>query len=320
MTDKIYRTFILLCIVFTMQGAIAGRTAPLVDKSYQFNGTTPNSAEQVRGFILAGAARYRSELVYKVESDTPGALQLEFNKDNEYYVSVLFNYDATGFKTQYVSSKNLNYSEANGARVIHPNYMVWLDEMFKQMKIASVLQLNEKGEATNAQVVAVLSFRVSGGATPVTFDWTDDTKDCNDFERVGTVQELTAEQIEARKKAIADWNEKYKDTKIFGKTFLQPAFVEPKTTLSLYTQAGVAVQIRGRAFSSTGNSTYSCGPLVEKFTPEGGKRYTIDFSLLPSVGTYGKCGQQIFDDTDPELRIPLPSEEIKECKKKGWFK
>ena len=303
----------LVCLLFGMSGAWAARSAPLVEKSYTFDEQSSRTAEQIRDYILAGAGKYK-ELSYKVESDSPGSLQLEFNKGNNHYVSVVFTYDHAGFKTAYVTSKNLNYTETNGVRSIHPNYMVWLDEMFLQMKIAHAMRLNAKGEPSDMKAVAELNFATNTGAATVYFDKSDASKQCGSFDRIGTVSKLSPEDEAERQKKVEEWNEKYKDS-IFGKRALQK-YVPIDTALTRYVPGSSPVQIRSSAYVAGG----SCGPFNHRFTPENGKKYTIELSVTFTGGKYiGYCNQEIFDDTDPELRVPVPKEEIPECKKKSWL-
>jgi hypothetical protein len=304
----------LFCLLFGMSGAMAARSAPLVEKSYVFDEKSPRTAEQIRDYILAGAGKYK-ELSYKIESDSPGALQLEFNKDNNHYASVLFTYDSAGFKTTYVTSNNLNYTETNGVRSIHPNYMVWLDEMFVQMKIAHGMRLNAKGEPSDLKALAVLNFATNSGAATVLFEKWDANSQCGDFERVGRVSKLSPEDEAERQKKVEEWNEKYKDS-IFGKRVLQK-YIPIDTELTRYVPGASPIQIRTSAFAAGA----SCGPLNHRFTPENGKNYSIELSVTFTGGKYiGFCNQEIFDDTDPELRVPVPKEDIPECKKKSWFK
>lgn len=304
---------VLFCLLFGMSGASA-RSAPLVEKSYVFDEKSSRTAEQIHDYILAGAGKYK-ELSYKIESDSPGSLQLEFSKSNKHYVSVLFTYDNAGFKTTYVTSKNLNYIETNGVRSIHPNYMVWLDEMFQQMKIAHAMRFNAKGEPSDMKALAELNFATNTSAATVNFDKSDASNRCGSFDRIGTVSKLSPEDGAERQKKVEEWNEKYKDS-IFGKRALLK-YAPIDTALTRYVPGSSPVQIRSSAYVAGG----SCGPFNHRFTPENGKKYTIELSVTFTGGKYiGYCNQEVFDDTDPELRVPVPKEEIPECQKKSWLK
>ncbi len=309
---------LVLGLFISASGAMAARDAPLVEKSYAFEGPSARTLGQVRNFILAGAGRYKQELTFQIEADNPGALQLEFNKGNEHFVSVLFAYTADGFDTKYIASKNLNYKEANGVRTIHPNYMVWIDDMIKQIALASAMQLDDKGEPTDASAVAFLTFRSVGDAPPVAFSMWDDSKPCGDLDRIGVVENVSQAVIAARQKEILEWNEKYKDTKLFGKSYLR-TFVMPKEFLSLVANPSHPIHVHGYTSTHSGNTTLSCNPPLVRFTPEAGKKYSIDYVHSNFGSKYGACGLVVMDDTNPEQRVPVPSEKIPECKKKSWF-
>ncbi|MES2583274.1 MAG: hypothetical protein V4627_11210 [Pseudomonadota bacterium] len=297
---------------------VAAKSAPLVENSYAFDTQTPHTAEQVRGYILAGAGRYK-ELTYKIESDSPGVLQLEFNKGDRHYVSVMFVYDNAGFKTVYVKSQNLGYEEKNGVRTIHPNYMVWLDEMFLRMKISGAMKLDAQGQPTDPNAASHVTFRAADSGGSALISMTDEASDCGKLERVGYVSAgVPGVTAEVQRKENEEWNEQNKADIATGKkskrSFITrhalPTYVEPQRPL----------QVSAYTSTTVGTTTISCGPVVRGFTPTGGKKYTVEFFEMPT-GRRGSCGLVIVDDTDPAVRVPVPHEEItfKECKKKFLF-
>jgi hypothetical protein len=339
---------VLLFMVFAMGGALAARTAPLVDKSVVIDEKSTRTPEQMRSYILRAAEVFDSDFTYKIESDNPGLLQLELNKENNHFVSVLFTYDPTGFKTTYLSSKNLNYGESNGTRVVHPNYMVWIDELIKAAKTAYTMQLGAKGEATNPDVVAQLTFRSVDGKDSVKFLKADETNACGKFAEVGLVANWSPEEVAAQNKEHADWNAKYKVITFMGKRIEPPA--APPGFLDLVVGADKPVRVRGTSSitvekgisaadilvdavlmsalppsqrgtyaansSSSGNTeVLSCGPLTVQFTPRGARKYAIEFAVSHAQSRNGICTQAVFDVTDPDKRIPVPLEEGEICKK-----
>lgn len=298
--------------------AIAAKSAPLVEKSYVFDTQKLHTSEQIRGYILAGAGRYK-ELTYKIESDSPGALQLEFIKGDRHYVSVMFAYDNAGFNAVYVKSQNLNYEEKNGVRTIHPNYMVWLDEMFLRMKISGAMKLDAQGQPTDPNAVSHLTFRAADSGGSALISMTDEASDCGKLEKLGYVSAgVVGVPADVQQKENEEWNEQNKTDIATGKksrrTYITrhalPTYVEPQRPL----------QVSAIASTTVGSTTISCGPVVRGFTPAGGKKYTVEFFETPT-GRRGGCGLVIVDDTDPAVRVPVPHEEItfKECKKKFIF-
>ncbi len=345
MKTNISNITVLLCLLFTTGGALAARTAPLVEKSVVLDQASTRTPEQIRSYILRAAEVFNSELKYKIESDNPGALQLEFNKGNNHYVSVLFAYDHAGFKANYVSSKNLNYGESNGVRVIHSNYMVWMDELIKASQTAYTMQLGADGAVTNPDAVAELTFRSIDGVDTVKFLKADETTACGKFDVVGVVANLPEADVAAREKEKADWNAKYKVISILGRR-IEPQSLPPRTvtvnvaaarplrvsgTSSISVEAGPSVgsvvtdlvmlsalspgQRAGYGVTTSETVVLNCGPLAFKFTPQGTRKYSIEFAVSQIDSRNRKCTQNIFDITDPDKRVPVAVEEGDVCKK-----
>ncbi|MES2581321.1 MAG: hypothetical protein V4627_01280 [Pseudomonadota bacterium] len=339
------RTTVLLCLLFTMGGALAARTAPLVEKSTVLDEASTRTPEQMRGYILRAADVFDKDLTYKVESDNPGALQLEFNKGNSHYVSVLFAYDHAGFKANYVSSKNLNYGESDGVRVIHPNYMVWIDRLIKAAKTAYDMQLSAVGAVTNPEAVAEVTFRSTDDVDTVRFTKGDETTACGKFEVVGLVANLPEAEVAAREKEKADWNAKYKVISLLGRR-IEPKSLPPRSmtvtvtaarplrisgTSSISVETGPSVgsivtdlamlsalspgQRAGYGVTTSETEVLKCGPLALKFTPQGARKYAIEFAVSQADPRNRKCTQNVFDVTDPDKRVPVAVEEGDVCKK-----
>ncbi len=79
--------------------------------------------------------------------------------------------------------------------------------------------------------------------------------------------------------------------------------------------AGRPVQIKGNSsWSSTTaqmTSSGSCGPLVSRFTPVGGKTYLVEFLFS---GT-SSCAQNVFEIDAAEQRMPVEPVESLACRK-----
>lgn len=259
--------------------AIAAKGAPLLDRSYVFADKSMHTAEQVRGYILAGIPRAKHRLNYRIESDKPGVLVVEFDKEQRHHFSIAFLYTSDGFQANYSSSKQLNFSESNGVRSIHPNYMIWLDELVTQIKIASAMQLNANGEPTNPKLAVLLTFRAVEGSA--WFSTSEPDGDCGAY------------------------------------TNLPVVLPKDKVPTILSVPANRAIEVHG---TNWGPGGATCGPISMGFIPESGKKYTVDFSFTAGESRYGVCRQGVFDDTNPELRIPVATNAATECKKKGWFR
>jgi hypothetical protein len=315
-------TKIFLCLLLSTSLAWAARTAPLVDKGVVFEDKTSRTAEQVRGYILHAAGNFNSELTYKIESDDPGALQLEFHKEKSHYVSVLFTYSAEGFQTKYVSSKDLNFSESNGARVIHPNYMVWIEQVIKQAKAAHAMQLNAKGEVTNPEAVAQISFSSTGLVDTVKFSKSDEATTCGKGDLVAVVANWPEAEIEAREAEKIAWNAKYKTIVVFGRRIEPPSL--PARTATINVPASRPVLISGSSYAHDygknilagrfAEGERTCGPLDLKFTPQGARKYLVEYTVSDRILRFNKCAQAVFDVTDPDKRMPVNVEEGAVCK------
>ncbi len=310
---------LLLVCLLPMGQALASRTVNLVEKSVVLDDKSTRTPEQIRGYILYAAQNFRpTQLHARIESDKPGALQLEFNKEDQYYLSVLFTYDHAGFKATYVSSKNLNYADNNGVRVIHENTMIWMDEIIKTAKAAYGMQLTEKGEVTNPMALSELSLRSTGATDTVTFEKIDETHACGKFDEVGDVANWPDAEIAKREQEIKAWNARLQ-TMTAGERRSEPKPLPPRT-LVLRVVALRPVQIKassstyvteefvGGYVTQTHRIRRSCGPLKVTFTPQSGRKYSVEYAVSYAESPKGKCTQNIFDVTDPEKRIPVPAD------------
>jgi len=66
--------------------------------------------------------------------DQPGRVTLRNVIRGKHTVVVAVDYDAEGFRIDYVSSENLNYREKNGRRYIHPKYMQWTAQLAQDIR------------------------------------------------------------------------------------------------------------------------------------------------------------------------------------------
>lgn len=79
------------------------------------------TAEQVRHAVAtAGAPRG-----WMMVDEQPGRITLRNVVRGKHTVVVAVDYDAGGFRIDYVSSENMNFREKRGRRYIHPKYLQW---------------------------------------------------------------------------------------------------------------------------------------------------------------------------------------------------
>ena len=90
--------------------------------------------------------------------------------------------------------------------------------------------------------------------------------------------------------------------------------VQIKTSSSAYFTEEIAV---GTCGTQTHRIRRSCGPLKFTFTPQGARKYSVEYAVSYAESPQGKCTQNVFDVTDPDKRIPVPAEDIRICQKIG---
>ena len=288
--------FLLLC---PMGEAMAASTVNIVDKGVVFEGTPERTPEQMRGYILHAAETFRPELRAKIESDAPGALQMEFNKEDTYYLSILFTYDPTGFKTHYVSSKNLNYAQRDGVGIIHENAMVWLDEIIRKAKAFYAMQLTEKGEVTDPQAVAELHFLSTGATDNVSFRKTDETHACGKYDEVARIANVPEHEIAALPRSF-----------VFRVAALRPVQIQMASS-GFYNE-----EFSGNGLLNTPQvrrMRHTCGPLTFRFTPQGARKYAVEYAVSYAESYRGTCTQNVFDVTDPDKRVAVATEAPEIC-------
>ncbi len=320
MTTRLSRLALLFSLLAPMGQALAASTVPIVEKRVVFDDKSVRTPEQMRGYILHAAQTFRPELSARVESDNPGALQLEFNKENKYYLTVLFTYDHAGFKTDYVSSKNLNYAERGDTRIIHENTMIWMDELVRKAKAYHAMQLTAKGEITTPEAVAELHLLSTGAPDNVSFRKSDETHACGKYDEVARVANWSDAEIAAREQEIRDWNAKAA-TLSAAERRSEPKPLLPRTVVfRVPAQRPVQVQIASSGFINeelNGSGTLSlsqprrlrrtCGPLTFRFTPQGAKKYAVEYAVSYAESFRGTCTQTVYDVTDPGQRVVVPT-------------
>lgn len=304
---------LLLILALTVNDASA-RSAPLVEKVLKFDDQSKQTENRVHDYLLAGLKRYDSDLTYKIASDTLGVLQVDFNEEAELYFTVEFTYDNQEVRTKYVSSKDFSYRESDQKRFIHPAYMEWMEGILAEVKFASALQLDARGEPTHPEAVARITLIPSNAPIGAQYSMSEPDKKCGSFEDLGTVYQVSEADMEVRRKANAEWFEKRKTDSSY-KPDWKP-FGLLKGSITLYSLPGVPIQFRGSyAHVNAAYGLTQCAPPDVGLMPLAGKKYTVQYLYSANQGRHGTCGLVIFDDTVPEQRTMAPSEAL-DCKKK----
>lgn len=84
---------------------------------------------QLRHRIVAAG----QSLGWMVVKDEPGHLELHYDRKGKHQVDIAIDYDASSYRISYLRSVNLNYSEADGLRKIHPNYNRWIRNLMQKI-------------------------------------------------------------------------------------------------------------------------------------------------------------------------------------------
>lgn len=87
--------------------------------------------QQLRNRIVAAG----QSSGWVVTKDEPGRLELHFDKQGKHQVTVAVQYDSSGYKIDYLNSVNLNFSQADGVRKIHPNYNRWIRRLMQRISV-----------------------------------------------------------------------------------------------------------------------------------------------------------------------------------------
>lgn len=111
-------------------GAAHARAEALVDapRVVFSSAYVPSEAQVRERIILAGQS-----LGWAVARETPGTLELQYDKNGKHMAAIVVRYDHTGYKIDYLNSYNLNYADAGEGRRIHPNYNRWIRNLMQRI-------------------------------------------------------------------------------------------------------------------------------------------------------------------------------------------
>jgi hypothetical protein len=124
---------VLIPIAFLLMGA---RAAPLVDPdpiAVPAGLSAQDVSKAIRGAI--------AERGWVVSKDEAGKIDAVLNL-REHTARIAIAYDTKQVKPSYVASDNLAYSEKNGTRYIHRNYLKWMQnvvtDISRALQVASI--------------------------------------------------------------------------------------------------------------------------------------------------------------------------------------
>lgn len=158
MKSVFFRMFIA-AMALLGSGHVLAKLPPLVEPVVKFDDGQVMTARQMHDYIIAGADRYTEKVVSKLESDANGEIRLVLTQANRHIFRVAIPYDENGFQVKYLSSSpGLRYQLSGEERLIHPNYMKWINGLVMEIKMARQLGLDARGEPTNPKLASYMTF------------------------------------------------------------------------------------------------------------------------------------------------------------------
>lgn len=114
--------------LFAFAGAVQARTAPLVDPAPVAIPAGLPTEKVVKDIKRALVGRG-----WEVTAEQPGQIDATL-KLREHVARIRVSYDDTQARFAYVDSTNLDYKEKRGTRVIHGNYLGWVNFLVNDLK------------------------------------------------------------------------------------------------------------------------------------------------------------------------------------------
>lgn len=149
---------------------------------------------------------------------------------------------------------------------------------------------------------AKLVMRSEGSSGTVEFSMRTFSDDCNNFKSLGSVKYSGRGVIYPW---IADLTQ---SSKIPG--FLSSELVPGQSVLIRGNGSWNSATSYGSGSNMTLVSSGKCGPLLSRFTPVAGHAYLVQFNWENNI-----CKQNVFDATNPDAPVLVPSEAIVVCEK-----
>lgn len=121
----------LIILSFFMQCAYA-RTAPLVNHDnltiLTGSGKPLTKQEFKQAISVAGAAK-----TWTVQEQADGSFLATLVVRNKHTVATRIVYSSETYSITYVDSINMNFGQAQGVTVIHPNYNSWVSNLIQEI-------------------------------------------------------------------------------------------------------------------------------------------------------------------------------------------
>ena len=92
--------------------------------------TAVRSAQDVHAAVLQAARKYK----WKVMSDRPGLVVLEYRRGDKLGVTISVSYTPKKFRIAYVKSFGLGYEKVDGRETIHRKYNKWITALEKEIR------------------------------------------------------------------------------------------------------------------------------------------------------------------------------------------
>ncbi len=113
----------------------ACQNAPIEDYEALPLRTQGNPSVQQVGDFIQSMAEGRG---WQVKRTSPGVIDATLVRhEGKHTVDITITYTSDSFSIYYVTSSNMNYSERDGVRRIHPNYNRWIDFLRRDIEFRS---------------------------------------------------------------------------------------------------------------------------------------------------------------------------------------
>lgn len=149
------------------------------------------------------------------------------------------------------------------------------------------IQLSQNKVTVDAQHAKVI-MKASGNTYPVEFSVRRAADPDQRMDVRGTV-------VDSGRGKVFDWIAKLNEV-------ANSAAVKHFPQLEVQADSDQPFEVSGYSSGESIGSPYRCGPLKSTFIPERTKVYLVEFQFVGS-----RCEQHVYDITQPQERIPVPS-------------
>ncbi|MFG0599654.1 MULTISPECIES: hypothetical protein [Delftia] len=120
---------IVLVLALAAGSAVARSTDIYEPPAVMWTASPETTTQQLHDRIVVAS----KSLGWVVVGDEPGRLELHYDKQGKHQVNIAVHYNTDTYRISYLHSVNLNYSEGDGKREIHPNYNRWVRNLMKKI-------------------------------------------------------------------------------------------------------------------------------------------------------------------------------------------